>query len=358
MKKLITSIGIVGIVATIAVGATIAYFNDVETSSGNTITAGSLNLQLECPGTETTESASLNPNYGYDTTQKEPKGYTLNTEDLAKLATSDNSRYDSKDKWEKKSYSDDEYIDFAFPDLPSGATRVNSVVLKFEWQREKEINAARLQFTTDGGSNWQTHDLSLPHENTDDLVTLNLKDYGIDTVAEVNNLIIRFQATHNPAGAKTKHNWVQVNVDYTTGSPATWCENSLTGQFNVAGIKPNDVGVPATVKYKNNGSVGGKLKVGVSGIVDNENIRYSPESAAGDTTEGTGEMSQYLHLWVNGIDVGKLANLAATPYDTGITVAPGAEGTLTINWSLPDDASINQVQSDSSLFNIDFILKQ
>jgi len=46
MKKLITSIGIVGVVAAIAIGATVAYFSDTETSTGNTFSAGTLNLTV------------------------------------------------------------------------------------------------------------------------------------------------------------------------------------------------------------------------------------------------------------------------------------------------------------------------
>jgi predicted ribosomally synthesized peptide with SipW-like signal peptide len=47
MKKLITSIGIVGVVAAIAIGATVAYFSDTETSTGNTFTAGTLDLKVD-----------------------------------------------------------------------------------------------------------------------------------------------------------------------------------------------------------------------------------------------------------------------------------------------------------------------
>lgn len=46
MKKILISVTIIGIVAVIAIGGTIAYFSDTETSSGNTLTAGTLNLQV------------------------------------------------------------------------------------------------------------------------------------------------------------------------------------------------------------------------------------------------------------------------------------------------------------------------
>jgi len=46
-KKLILSLSIIGIVAAIAVGGTIAYFNDTETSTGNIFTAGSIDLTID-----------------------------------------------------------------------------------------------------------------------------------------------------------------------------------------------------------------------------------------------------------------------------------------------------------------------
>jgi len=45
-KKILISLSIIGAVAAIAIGGTIAYFNDTETSSGNNFTAGTLNLQV------------------------------------------------------------------------------------------------------------------------------------------------------------------------------------------------------------------------------------------------------------------------------------------------------------------------
>src|SRR4030042_4720107 len=46
-KKLLRSLSVIGAVAAIAVGGTIAYFSNVETSTGNTFTAGTLDLKLD-----------------------------------------------------------------------------------------------------------------------------------------------------------------------------------------------------------------------------------------------------------------------------------------------------------------------
>lgn len=46
MKKILVSISVIGVVAAVAIGGTIAYFSDTETSTGNTITAGTLELEI------------------------------------------------------------------------------------------------------------------------------------------------------------------------------------------------------------------------------------------------------------------------------------------------------------------------
>jgi len=49
-KKILISLSVIGAVAAIAVGGTIAYFSDVETSTGNTFTAGKLDLIVDIDG--------------------------------------------------------------------------------------------------------------------------------------------------------------------------------------------------------------------------------------------------------------------------------------------------------------------
>jgi len=46
-KKIIISLSVIGLVAAIVVGGTIAYFSDTETSTGNTFTAGSIDLKID-----------------------------------------------------------------------------------------------------------------------------------------------------------------------------------------------------------------------------------------------------------------------------------------------------------------------
>lgn len=47
MKKILISLGIIGLVGALAIGATMSYFSDTETSSGNVFTAGSIDLKVD-----------------------------------------------------------------------------------------------------------------------------------------------------------------------------------------------------------------------------------------------------------------------------------------------------------------------
>ena len=46
-KKIIISLSVIGAIAAIAIGGTMAYFSDTENSNGNTFTAGTLNLTVD-----------------------------------------------------------------------------------------------------------------------------------------------------------------------------------------------------------------------------------------------------------------------------------------------------------------------
>ncbi len=47
MKKILTSLSVVAVIAVVVIGATTAFFSDTETSSGNTFTAGALDLKID-----------------------------------------------------------------------------------------------------------------------------------------------------------------------------------------------------------------------------------------------------------------------------------------------------------------------
>jgi len=57
-KKILISLTVIGVVAAIVVGGTIAYFSDTETSVGNTFTAGTINIKLNPKGGQAVETVS------------------------------------------------------------------------------------------------------------------------------------------------------------------------------------------------------------------------------------------------------------------------------------------------------------
>lgn len=379
-KKIIAGLATIAVVATIATGVTVAYFNDVESSTGNSITAGNMNLQLQCPGQTITDMSPLYPETGTDTTGypgvngSGTGSYNLNSTDIAKLSASDDSRYVSKYAW-YNTFTDPtegsdtpshplEYLNFGMTNIPSGAT-VTGASLKIEWQRGNGITAARIKVYD--GSTWQVIPLTLPTANIDYEQTINLYGYGFTTKDKIDALKIQFQATQsgtydpNDSASKTAIDLVRVDATYTTTSSPFWCDNGLLGTFTVTNIKPGDSAVqnPATIYYHNEGNVSGTLKVKAEIVADDENNCNSAEIAAGDATCGTtggGELSQFLHLYINGVDAGTLQTLTTTPYVIG-SLAGGASSSLSLAWELPSGTG-NLPQGDGVNFTVDFVLDQ
>lgn len=162
-------------------------------------------------------SVNLHPNYAVDATDGP---VPLSSDNLAKLTASDDDRYITLTGvpyagWNPSGWGD--YLDFEFENIPAGAT-VQSVVLKFEWQRPSTgVTNARLQIYVGASQRGENITLSLPPAGVDNIVTLNLyvNPYSINTASEVNNLRVRFQAQSSSPFYPTLHDWVEVQVTYT-----------------------------------------------------------------------------------------------------------------------------------------------
>jgi len=157
-----------------------------------------------------TETVRLYPDDGNDTTDR---FHRLNSSDLNKLRESDDNRYRTISTW-AGSYIECDTLNLSFDDitLPAGAS-IDSVVLLFEWQRPETVDKARIIVYV-GSTVMGTIDLSLPTAGQDHLEIIDLKALGVDTVAEINNLKIRFQATDGK-GAYTYHDLAVIEVTYT-----------------------------------------------------------------------------------------------------------------------------------------------
>lgn len=63
MKKIAISLGVIGVVAAVVIGGTVAYFSDTETSEGNTLNAGTIDISIDDqnPWTGSYELGELKP---------------------------------------------------------------------------------------------------------------------------------------------------------------------------------------------------------------------------------------------------------------------------------------------------------
>jgi prepilin-type N-terminal cleavage/methylation domain-containing protein len=163
-----------------------------------------------------TTTIELNPSAAIDTTSGSSN--TLSSTERGYLVTSNNQRYQTDSSWDSNSFNPAEYLQFSFAaGIPSGST-IDSVALYFEWQRQSDIDGAQLLISGNNGSSWTTYTITpLPGSGNDSTISVDLITNGsINTYSEVNNLIIRFQASRDNSGSNryTSHDWVEVNVTY------------------------------------------------------------------------------------------------------------------------------------------------
>jgi spore coat-associated protein N len=91
-KKIIISLSVIGAIAAIAIGGTMAYFSDTETSTGNTFTAGTLDLRLDNGDTNVTKFTVTDANpgqFGWGTWKVENDGNLPGYLDLQNITFAD-----------------------------------------------------------------------------------------------------------------------------------------------------------------------------------------------------------------------------------------------------------------------------
>lgn len=164
-------------------------------------------------------TSNYHPTSGVDKTESDwspSLPYTLTASDLSKLSASDNVRYTSRYMWTSANYVDNNYIDFRFsPGLPKDAVISNATII-FEWRRTTSwVYNARIQVWDNSSQSWHIHDLITPTVNYDSTETISVSSY-INTVGDVNNLTVRFQARDGSCsnGGYTEHDLVELRIDY------------------------------------------------------------------------------------------------------------------------------------------------
>lgn len=162
-----------------------------------------------------------------------------------------------------------------------------------------------------------------------------------------------------------------------------------TESISFLNLAPGDSGSTSWL-IQNVGSVDGNFSISISAITSNENTRYEMEIDAGDLSDGEGELEDHLKvaIWMDkdtsgtwnigdyyleddgSTEVYASDPLPAVAYnimddyasvswtDVQTDLVNGDIGALNIQYDLPDSADINEVQSDSCVFNMTFTLEQ
>src|SRR5665213_1322899 len=122
--------------------------------------------------------------------------------DIAKLATSDDSRIQSNGPWPNTgAYDENKYIEFAFtPNIPSDAM-VTNVAITHEFRRSGTLAAAKLEVWD--GAHFVDQALTVgSNVNVDHTDTINVSSL-INTPAQVNALKARFLAYRRGSATTT-----------------------------------------------------------------------------------------------------------------------------------------------------------
>jgi len=366
-KKILISLTVIGVVAAIAIGGTIAYFNDTETSSGNIFTAGSIDLKVDhlaqTYNGEDCETCSLTLYSGDGGAQVVGGINTMITSFPFQAAlvvpTSITTQY-----W--VTHPTAGWI-WASPATLVGDDGTNGNVTytfehKFNWwgdavdvnlvfdvaadnQYEILLNGTPIAAGT-GSAQYTTLDPVAqgaflaevdPGENTLTFIVTNLTQDNPAYNTPLNNpggLLYYLTVTRNPEDCDENSDFQQ--------ACHLWTEKDLDEGdtfFTFGDVKPADYGTNLISLHVNDNDAWICLLVDTT--ADNDNGLVDPEETAGDTTGGDdeGELDNYLNvaLWddedKDGIhDVGEailysglLANADMAIAEGGDTPVPGGE---------------------------------
>jgi spore coat-associated protein N len=213
-------------------------------------------------------------------------------------------------------------------------------------------------------------------------ILLSLMVIGLVCTAIGSGVFAFFSDTETTAGSFTSGT---LNLQVGTSDPSM---ETLT----LSNLKPSDAGTASSWLLTNIGSINGTLDLALGAINNNENTRSEVETAAGDTSDDTGELGTLLKVafwmdsdkdneWSSGdyylsssgvkVDYLSGSSLPSNAYDvlnnyasktyTGIQTVNGTfdAGNFRVEYNFPNGGSgDNVVQSDSCSFNLNFILNQ
>ncbi|OHB15867.1 MAG: hypothetical protein A2431_01240 [Candidatus Zambryskibacteria bacterium RIFOXYC1_FULL_39_10] len=326
MKKILLSLGTLVVVGAVVWGATAAFYNDTETSSGNIFVAGSIDLKVDhlaqTYNGDDCETCSLTLYSGDGGAQVVGGTNTVLTTfpfpAVLVTPTSITTQY-----WTTHGTAD--WIWASPATLVGDDGTLGDVTYTFEheftwWGAAVDVNllmdvAGDNQYqvllngtpiaTGVGGAQYTTLDpvseaLFLaqvqPGPNTLTFVVTNLVNTPAQNNTPLNNpggLLYYLTVTRDPEDC-------DANSEFQLACQL-WTETDLDGSqtfFNFGDIKPSDWGTNLISLHVSSNDAYACLFP--NNIVDAENVRIEPEATAGDPTDGTvadGELSQFVKVF-------------------------------------------------------------
>jgi len=141
--------------------------------------------------------------------------YQLTLQDLRKISESDNTYYNSTERWFQHYFNDSLYIEFNFSaNLPADVI-IQKVKLYFEWHQDNCHNILGARLKLWNGTNWNILNLNLSGSEIDKTEIIDLTNI-LNTSEKINNFRIQFQAHDYGGGGYTYHDLVKLEVEYTT----------------------------------------------------------------------------------------------------------------------------------------------
>jgi hypothetical protein len=166
------------------------------------------------------------PQTGSDDTTPSPYPlhHLLTPTELNWLNLDDGNRYRNNESW-YADYEDTEYIDYIMNGNISSDSHGIRTWLKFNWQRNSAVDEARIMLWIESEDSWSPPIvLERPDLGQDHTQNVEITSY-INSVEDVNNLVVRFQAKDDECGEDccfnswTWHDLVEFKVTYDDTDP-------------------------------------------------------------------------------------------------------------------------------------------
>jgi len=143
--------------------------------------------------------------------------------------------------------------------------------------------------------------------------------------------------------------------------------------FNISAsdLAPGEIVEVGYLDLKNVGSISGELAYEITDVTDVENGRNDAEKEAGDTTAGSGELSQWLQIRAHAqnppgssppyqgtLITSDFVGLSSGKVPTSVTLNANEEVRIWVEAKFVDDPDDDRAQGDEALIDVDFILDQ